>query len=92
MTKTLSAYEARTKLGEIMNEVYYNDIEVIVERMGKPMIKIISVRKEKNQQANREDLIKKYAGIWAGKKGEVIEKYAKKFRKEAKLIRDDNRL
>ncbi|KKR33051.1 MAG: Prevent-host-death family protein [Candidatus Gottesmanbacteria bacterium GW2011_GWA2_41_12] len=41
MTKTISAYDARTNFGEILNEVYYKNEEVIVTKTGKPMVKIV---------------------------------------------------
>lgn len=80
MTKNISANEARTKFGELMNSVYYNGVDIIVERWGKPMVKIVPVNK--NKKGNIKDL----AGIWKGEDGEEIEKYAKKFRKETKIL------
>lgn len=38
---TVSAYRARTNFGEILNLVYYRGDEVVVERKGKPVVKII---------------------------------------------------
>lgn len=45
--KTVSAYDARVRFGELLNEVYYRDEEVIVERKGKPMVKISKIEKPK---------------------------------------------
>ena len=45
--RTVSAYDARVRLGELLNEVYYRDEEIIIERKGKPMVKISKVEKTK---------------------------------------------
>lgn len=85
MTKTVSAYEARTKLGELMNLVYYNNIDIIVEKMGKPIVRITKI--DKNEDLlSKKDRFKKFAGIWDNKDGEIIKKYAGDLRKKAKII------
>jgi len=40
MTKTVTAYEARTNLGELLNEVYYKGVEIIIKKSGKPVARI----------------------------------------------------
>lgn len=47
--RTVSAYDARVRLGELLNEVYYRDEEIIIERKGKPMVKISKVEKPKTE-------------------------------------------
>ena len=47
--RTISAYDARVNFGELLNEVYYRDEEIIVERKGKPMVKISKVEKPKTE-------------------------------------------
>lgn len=47
--RTISAYEARINFGELLNEVYYRDEEIIVERKGRPMVKISKVEKPKTE-------------------------------------------
>lgn len=49
MTKTVSAYEARTNLGELLNLVYYKGDIVIIEKMGKPMVKLTKVEVPKKR-------------------------------------------
>ncbi|OGG09805.1 hypothetical protein A2781_05090 [Candidatus Gottesmanbacteria bacterium RIFCSPHIGHO2_01_FULL_42_27] len=83
MAKTVSAYEARTKFGEILNLVYYQNIEIIVEKMGKPLVKIVKV-----SPLSFEEKIAKYAGIWKTDKDiKKIESAMKKFRKNFKFTR-----
>jgi len=80
MTKTYSAYEARKNFGELLNLVYYKDIEVIVEKMGKPVVKISKIKT--NKKESREELIAKYSGIWKDDPNiDKIEKEMLKFRK-----------
>ncbi|MFN4213009.1 MAG: hypothetical protein ACK4FL_03570 [Microgenomates group bacterium] len=86
MKKIISAYEARTKLGEIMNLAYYQGVEFIVEKMGKPLVKIVKVEKEE-EKPDKKDFIEKYAGVWDNEDGKTISFYAKKFRKSFKLTR-----
>lgn len=82
MTKTVSAYEARTKFGEILNLVYYKNMEIIVEKMGKPIVKIVKV-----SPLTLEEKLAKYAGTWTDEEAKAIEKAAKELRKTAKFTR-----
>lgn len=47
--RTVSAYDARVRFGELLNEVYYQDQEIIIERKGKPMVKISRVENPKTE-------------------------------------------
>lgn len=47
MEKRISAYKARVNFGELLNEVYYKNNEIIIERKGRPMVKIIRFNSEK---------------------------------------------
>lgn len=86
MTKTVSAYEARTKLGEIINLVYYQGVDFIVERRGEPVVKISKVSKTAVKKDKRRKAMMKFAGIWAGKDGDKIEREAMRLRRSAKFI------
>src|SRR5438094_9895359 len=54
MKRRLSAVEARKKLGEILEGVYYRGDEVIIERAGKPMAVVVPVKVYEDQQRKRE--------------------------------------
>jgi len=41
MIKTLTAIKARQNLGEVLEEVYYNGDQFIIERAGKPMAAVV---------------------------------------------------
>lgn len=86
MTRTVSAYEARTKLGEIMNLVYYQGVDFIVERRGEPVVKIVRVGKRAVKNGKRRQAMMKFAGIWAGKDGDKIRREAMRLRRTAKFI------
>ena len=53
MKRTLSAVEARKRLGEILEGVFYRGDEVIIERAGKPMAVVIPARVYENIEQTR---------------------------------------
>lgn len=86
MIKTVSAYEARTNLGELINLAYYKGVEVVIERMGKPMVKIVKINRDKLEDKEKaNEAILRFGGIWKSRDGDSIEKNARAFRKEFKL-------
>lgn len=56
MKRTLSAVEARKRLGEILEGVYYRGDEVIIERAGKPMAVVIPSERYEAMERSRERL------------------------------------
>ena len=86
MIKTISAYEARKNFGELMNLAYYKDYEIIVEKMGKPMIKIIKVANSTNKAVSRSEIMAKYSGVWDAHDSKEIVKSSKSFRKSFKIF------
>lgn len=54
MKRTISAVEARKRLGEILESVYYRGDEVIIERAGKPMAVVIPSARYEAFQRQRE--------------------------------------
>jgi prevent-host-death family protein len=54
MKRRLSAVEARKKLGEILDGVYYRGDEVVIERAGKPLAVVVPVKTYEDQQRKRE--------------------------------------
>jgi prevent-host-death family protein len=60
--RRISAVEARKRLGEILESVYYRGDEVIIERAGKPMAVVIPAERYEAMEKSRErffDLIEK---------------------------------
>ena len=54
MKRRLSAVEARKKLGEVLDGVYYRGDEVVIERAGKPLAVVVPVKLYEQQQRQRE--------------------------------------
>ena len=52
MRKTVSAVRARSKLGQMLEEVYYRGDQYVIERAGKPMAAVVPV--EQYEQWRRE--------------------------------------
>ncbi|MEK7578070.1 MAG: hypothetical protein AAB492_05710 [Patescibacteria group bacterium] len=86
MIKTISAYEARKNFGELMNLAYYKDYEIIVEKMGKPMIKITKVAHATSKAVSRSEIMAKYLGVWDAHNSKEIVTSAKFFRKSFKIF------
>jgi prevent-host-death family protein len=55
MKRRLSAVEARKKLGEILDGVYYRGDEVVIERAGKPLAVVVPARLYEQHQRNQKD-------------------------------------
>ncbi|MFZ5365858.1 MAG: type II toxin-antitoxin system Phd/YefM family antitoxin [Patescibacteria group bacterium] len=77
--KTVSAYKARTNFGELLNEVYYRGEEITVEKMGKPVVKIIPLKKEERVSKNP---FLAAAGSWKEVKAEKLIKEIYRRRKD----------
>lgn len=58
--KTISAYNARTNFGELLNEIYYRGEEIVVEKMGKTVAVMIPFKKMKTVA----DSFMEAAGSW----------------------------
>ena len=56
MKRKLSAVEARRRLGEILEGVYYRGDEVVIERAGKPMAVVIPAERYESMERSRERL------------------------------------
>ena len=56
MKRKLSAVEARKKLGEILESVYYRGDEVVIERAGKPMAVVIPASLYESLEQSRRRL------------------------------------
>jgi prevent-host-death family protein len=56
MKRRVSAVEARKRLGEILEGVYYRGDEVIIERAGKAMAVVISTSRYEAIERSRERL------------------------------------
>lgn len=56
MKRTVSAGEARQRLGQLLEGVYYRGDEVVIERAGKPMAVVIPAERYASIERNRARL------------------------------------
>ncbi len=54
MKRRISAVEARKRLGEVLEGVYYRGDEVVIERAGKPMAVVIPAERYQAIERSRE--------------------------------------
>lgn len=81
MKRTISAGEARKRLGELLESVYYRGDEIIIERAGKPMAVVVPSSRyeafERSQQRARDEMMELIRKNWEHNKdvpSEVIER------------------
>ena len=77
MKRKVSAVEARKRLGELLEGVYYRGDEVVIERAGKPMAVVIPAERYESMERSRErlfELIEKAQERNRGVPYEVIER------------------
>jgi prevent-host-death family protein len=64
MKRKISAVEARKKLGEILESVYYRGDEVVIERAGKPMAVVVPAERYEAMERSRERLFELIEKSW----------------------------
>jgi prevent-host-death family protein len=81
MNHTVSALEVRKNLGEVLNRILYRGEEIIVERKGKPVAKIVPVKQTiaKARKVNIEDAatIRKSWARYQNEIGEALHNISK---------------
>ena len=50
MTTVISATELKNKVSEVLNNIYFTGNETIVEKYGKPIVKIIPIKEHKRSR------------------------------------------
>ena len=64
MIKTLTAIKARQNLGELLEEVYYNGDQYIIERAGKPMAAVVPLWQLQTREKHKERLFGMLDKVW----------------------------
>jgi prevent-host-death family protein len=64
MIKTLTAIKARQNLGEVLEEVYYNGNQFIIERAGKPMAAVVPLWQVQARQKHQERVLHMLDKLW----------------------------
>jgi len=62
--RRISAVEARKRLGEILESVYYRGDEVVIERAGKAMAVVIPAERYEAMERSRERLFELIEKNW----------------------------
>jgi prevent-host-death family protein len=62
--RKVSAVEARKRLGEILEGVYYRGDEVVIERAGRPMAVVIPAERYETMERSRERLFELIEENW----------------------------
>lgn len=62
--RRISAVEARKRLGEILESVYYRGDEVVIERAGKAMAVVIPAERYEAMEKSRERLFELIEKNW----------------------------
>src|SRR3954454_2154108 len=76
MKRRLSAVEARKKLGEILDGVYYRGDEVVIERAGKPLAVVVPMKLYEQLGRGREEFWKLLVDTWEQNKDLTTEELA----------------
>ena len=69
MTQNVTAVEARQKFGEMLNRVSLRNEEIVIERSGKPLAKLVPFNKTDTVAVGKLDLRAARGlgkGLWAG--------------------------
>lgn len=92
MKRKLTAVDARKRLGEILEGVYYRGDEVIIERAGKPMAVVIPSGLYQSLQRNRERLLQLVELNWERNKDVPVEKSEREIAAAVREVRSKSRL
>jgi prevent-host-death family protein len=68
MKRKVNALEARRRLGELLEGVYYRGDEVIIERAGRPMAAVIPMARYESLERTRDRLFQLVEENWAKNK------------------------
>jgi len=93
MKRKVSAVEARKRLGEILEGVYYRGDEVVIEQAGKPMAVVIPAERYETMERSRERLFELIEKNWERNKDvpyEVIEREVEQAIREVREQRYDD--
>ena len=77
MKRKVSAVDARQKLGELLEGVFYRGDEIVIERAGKPMAVLVPTARYEAMKRDRDELfemIRKVQEYNADTPAEVLER------------------
>jgi prevent-host-death family protein len=88
MKRRISAVEARKRLGEILDGVYYRGDEVIIERAGKAMAVVIPTSRYEAMERSRERLFQLIEKNWERNKGVPYEEVEQEVQRAIEEVRE----
>ena len=91
MKRRISAVEARKRLGEILESVYYRGDEVIIERAGKAMAVVIPAERYEAMQRDRERLFDLIEKSWERNKDVPYEEIEREVQQAIEEVRGTKR-
>lgn len=87
MKRRISAVEARKRLGEVLEGVYYRGDEVIIERAGKPMAVVVPAERYEAIERSRERLWELIEHNWEKNKDVPSEEIEKEIEEAIREVR-----
>ena len=64
MAKVVTAMEARQNFGSLLNQVALRDEEIVIERAGKPLARVVGVNAPSSGRLDFRDIGKLPNSIW----------------------------
>ena len=87
MKRRISAVEARKRLGEILESVFYRGDEVVIERAGKAMAVVIPAERYEAMERSRERLFELVEKNWEQNKDAPSDQIQRDVRKSVEEVR-----
>ena len=91
MKRRISAVEARKRLGEILESVYYRGDEVVIERAGKAMAVVIPAERYEAMERSRERLFELIEKSWERNKDAPYEEIEREVQEAIEQVRGKRR-
>lgn len=91
MKRRISAVEARKRLGEILESVYYRGDEVVIERAGRPMAVVIPAERYEAMERDRERLVGLIEKNWERNKDVPYEEIEREVQQAIEEVRGTKR-
>ena len=89
MKRRVSAMEARRRLGELLEGVFYRGDEVVIERAGKVMGVVIPEGRYRNIERGREELFKMIQENWEHNKDVPSEEIERAIEEAVREVREE---
>lgn len=89
--KTLDTNSVRDRLGEILDEAYYQGSEFVIQRRGKPLAAIIPYSAYERLDRQRKEAFQVFHEIWEANKDVDPEEVAKIVEEEVEALKRERK-